>query len=92
MITTHIEVVLIVAPLTAHQFKRSETQVGRTLESSQEHTHEADGREVLDGADLPLIISNRNGELVPGCTLSITVAGVNIGYLLIGDIVCADPH
>ena len=89
MLATHVEVVLIVAPLATNKFKRSEPQVCRLFEAGQEHAHEADCREVLNVTLFLLIVEQRNGELIPSCLLHLTIAGVHIGNLLVGNIVHA---
>ena len=90
MLTTHVEVILVVAPLTTHEFKRSKSQVSRRLETSHEHTHEADGREVLNTSHLLLVVTQWNRELVPSGLLCLTITGVDISDLLVGHIIHAN--
>ena len=90
MLTTHVEVILVVAPLTTHEFKRSKSQVSRRLEPRHEHTHEADGREVLNASHLLLVVTQWNRELVPSGLLCLTITGMDISDLLVGHIIHAN--
>ena len=76
-----------IASLTTDKPERRKAQVGNPLESSQEHTHITDVREVLYRTDFLLILIQGDSELVPHCHLGMTVARVHIGDMLIGDIV-----
>ena len=92
LVTTQVEVVLVVAPLAAHQFDRSKSQVCSGTESRHEHTHETNRREVLDIAHLTLVTNQRDGELVPSSMLDVTIGKFDISLLLVGDKVHADAQ
>ena len=92
MVTAHIQVELVVAPFTTHQLQRCKTQVGFGFESSHEHTHEADCREILNITHFFIIIGKRYGELIPSSFLSLAIACMNISHLFVGDVVLAHFH
>ena len=89
LVAAHVQVVVVVAPLAAHQFEGGEAQVGRLAEARHEHTHKADGREVVDRADALLILAQGDGELIPRGALLGAVAHGADKHLLIGDITAA---
>ena len=84
-----VEVEVVAAPLAADEFERGETQMNGFLESRQEHTCEAYGREVIDGAYDFLIVLQRYLELIPfHHQRSALGRGLN-RHLLVGDEVAA---
>ena len=91
-IATHIEVVIVVAPLTSHELKCSKTQVSCLFESRHEHAHEANGREIGDVAHLLLISAQRDAELIPCGVLFLSIARISIHLLLVDDVVRSYPH
>ena len=84
-----VEVLLVDAPLATHEVERTEAQHDRMLEAGEEHTHEAHGCEVVDCAELLLILAQRDAELVPVDGLCLVVAQL-VGVLaLVHDVVLA---
>ena len=59
------ELLLIDSPFSAHEVECGESQHDGVFKSCEEHTHEPDAREVVDGADALVISVERYAELVP---------------------------
>ncbi len=88
-VAAQVQVIVVVAPLAAHQLEGGEAQVGGLLEAGHEHAHEANGGEVVDRAHLFLIVAQGNVELIPRDLLLLAVAGGHLGGLLVDYVVFA---
>ena len=91
-VTTRIQVKLVVAPFALHEFERCKAQVGLILKAPHEHSHETDCGEVLNRANLLLIVEQGNRELVPGNLLRNAIAREHISDMNVGNVVLADYH
>ena len=87
-----VEVIVVRAPVAANEFHSGETQVSGFAETGEEHTNEANCREVGNRADLLFVFFERNLELIPGRYLLLTIAKSSNVFLLVGDVVFADNH
>ena len=84
-----VESLLVYTPFATHKVETTKSQYDRMLETCEEHTHEADACEVVDGAHLVGIFLKRNAELIPcGCSL-IAITQWSIIHSLVYDIVFA---
>ena len=72
-------------PLPSHEVERTESQHDGLLESCEEHTHEPDACEVVDGAFLALILLQRDTELIPVDACRVTVAQLHSTGAHVGD-------
>ena len=86
-----VEVLLIDAPRATYEVEAAETQDDGMLEACEEHTHEADAREVVDAAKALLKLFERDAEKIPvdlGVVLAIAQCG--LGLALVDDEVLAN--
>ena len=81
-----LQVLLILAPFAAHEVERSEAQHDGLLESGEEHAHEADGGEVVDGSHLLLILGERYAILIPTDGERVAVAQLGIIVTMVDDV------
>ena len=68
------ELLVIQSPLASYQVERSESQHDRLLELSEEHSHEADAREIAYSSHALIILRQGNAELIPLDGLFLAVA------------------
>ena len=80
------------APFAFHEVEGGETQHDGFLEVGQEHSHETDGREVVDVADDLVGLSHRDAELIPGAAAHGAVGQGRRGMEDVSDMVLADDH
>ena len=78
-----VEILLIHSPLTAHKVEVSKAKHDRILEAGEEHTHEANRREVGDRTEASLCLRERDAELIPSLGLAITVAELGLDDSLV---------
>ena len=81
-----LQVLLVLAPCAAHQVERAETQHDVLFESGQEHTHEADGGEVVDGAFALLVGREGDAVLIPAHGDAVVIAQLGRIVAVVHDI------
>ena len=86
--TAVVETLLIDAPVATHKEQRTETHHHGMLETSEEHTHEAYRREVVDGANALLVVVERDAELIP-CDATVLAVTQGLRVLTLVDDVVA---
>ena len=84
-----VEVLLIDAPFAAHQVERAEAHDDWVLEIREEHTHEANRREVANAAHPVRRLGERDAELIPSHSAVLSVAQRLGVFALIHDVVAA---
>ena len=91
--TRSLDALRIGAPLAFDEVEGGETQHDGTLKFGQEHTHEADGRVVVDAADDFVRLSDRDAELVPSDAAYLSVGQRDTARLEdVGNVVLAHDH
>ena len=84
-----VESLLVYTPFATHKVETTKSQYDRMLETCEEHTHEADACEVVDGAHFVAIFLQRNAELIPcGCSL-LAITQWSCIHTLVYDVVFA---
>ena len=84
-----VESLLVYTPFATHKVETTKSQYDRMLETCEEHTHEADACEVVDGAHFVGIFLQRNAELIPcGCSL-LAISQWSCIHTLVYDVVFA---
>ena len=81
------EILLISTPVATNQFERTETQIGRFLETGHIHTHETDRLKVTDRTNLLVITLDRDLEEIPFNRLLRAIHHGNFRLTLVYDIV-----
>ena len=85
-----VDVLLVDAPLAIHQLERSESEHDGMLEAREEHAHEADGGEVVDGTHAALVVVDGDAELIPGNMVGETVSKGRLRLAFVDNVVLAD--
>ena len=81
------------APFAFHEIQGGETQHNGFAESGDEHTHEANGRVVVDVADDFVGQTDGDAELIPSHATDLSVGQRDVGRLKdVGDMVVAHHH
>ncbi len=88
-IASAVEVEVVGTPLATHQLEGCEAQVCGLPKAGEEHSGEADRREIGNRADNLLIVAQRNFELIPLHLEAAVVARGHYLGLFVGDIVLA---
>ena len=81
-----LQVLLILSPGAAHQVERAETQDDVLVEAREEHTHEADGGEVVDAAELRVVLGQWYAVLVPPHGDAVAVAQLGVVVAVVYDV------
>ena len=82
-----VEVLLIDAPLAAHEVERSEAHNDGMLEFGEEHSHKANRREIVDATDAVVVVFEWNAEQIPHDVTVFAVAQRLGVFALIDDVV-----
>ena len=81
-----LQALLVLPPLAAHQVERTEAQHDGAAEAREEHTHEADAGEVVDGAFLLLVLGEGDAILIPAHGHGVAIAQLGIVVAMVHDI------
>ena len=90
--TSGVEWLFVVAPFSAHQIERCQTQHGGLVEARHKHTHKANGREVADVAKPSFVLFNGDAEEVPFCFGCLAVSCFSVDGATVYDVVLSHLH
>ena len=83
---TGLQVLLVLSPLAFHQVEAAEAQRNGLLEAREEHAHEADAGEVVDGTHLALPLLQRHTILIPSDGEGVAVAQLGVVVAMVHDV------
>ena len=86
------QLLLILAPLAAHQVEGTEAEHDGLAELGEEHAHKADAGEVADATHAVLVFAQRDAELVPLDRFLVAVAQRGGILADVSDVVMSQAH